>query len=104
MQDRPQPRYAFRCEAQFCTRGTGAHMQGVLSDISLSGCYLETLTPFPIGSQVEVRFASNGKPLTFPGIVRVVHPNMGMGIQFVDMSGELTSALEQVVRAQNHAN
>jgi hypothetical protein len=104
MQNRPHPRYAFRCEAQFCPQGTSATMAGMLSDISLSGCYMETLTPLPIGTQLDVKFTSNGVTLNLPGIVRVVHPNMGMGIQFSDLNGECSHALEQIVRAQNHAN
>jgi hypothetical protein len=104
MQNRPYPRYAFRCEAQFCPHGTVANMSGTLSDISLSGCYLETLSPLPIGTQLDVTFTSNGVVVAIPGIVRVVHPNMGMGVQFSDLSGERAKALEQIIRAQNHAN
>jgi hypothetical protein len=104
MQNRPYPRYAFRCEAQFCPHGTSATMPGTISDISLSGCYIETLTPLPIGTQMDVTFASHGVSLALPGVVRVVHPNMGMGVQFSDLSGTRAQALEQVVRAQNHSN
>jgi PilZ domain len=104
MSNRPYPRYAFRCEAQFCPHGTDAGMAGMLSDISLSGCYIETLSPLPIGTQLDVRFVSNGISLALPGIVRVIHPSMGMGIQFINLPAEPAQRLEQLVRSQNHAN
>ena len=97
---RPATRYDFRCEAQFCKRGSNAPLRGFLSDISLSGCYFETITPEPVGTPVEVSFQASGAYVRFCGVVRVVHPNMGMGIEFADLSPEAARALQSLVRAQ----
>ena len=77
---RPATRYDFRCEAQFCKRGSNAPLRGFLSDISLSGCYFETITPEPVGTPVEVSFQATGASVRLCGVVRVVHPNMGMAL------------------------
>lgn len=100
MDKRPATRYDFRCEAEFCKRGSNAPLRGFLSDISLTGCYLETLTPEPVGTPVEVIFQSNGARVRLPGVVRVVHPSMGMGIEFAELSADAAKALQGVVKAK----
>lgn len=100
MEKRPATRYDFRCEAQFCKCGSNAPLRGFLSDISLSGCYMETLTPEPVGTQVEVLFQAAATRVRLPGVVRVVHPTMGMGIEFVELSPDAAKALQNVVKAK----
>ena len=100
MEKRPATRYDFRCEAEFCKRGSNAPFRGFLSDISLSGCYFETITPEPPGAQVEVSFQAAGRLVRLPGVVRVVHPSMGMGIEFAELSPEMTKALQGLVQAK----
>ncbi|HEX6907035.1 MAG TPA: PilZ domain-containing protein [Terriglobales bacterium] len=100
VEKRPATRYDFRCEAQFCKRGSNAPLRGFLSDISLSGCYMETLTPEPVGTQVEVLFQAAATRVRLPGVVRVVHPTMGMGIEFVELSPDAAKELQNVVKAK----
>ncbi len=42
----------------------------------------------------------NGAQLKIPGIVRSVHPTMGMGIEFVGVTSEIMQALEGIVKSQ----
>ncbi len=100
MDKRPATRYDFRCEAQFCKRGSNAPFRGFLSDISLTGCYFETITPEPVGTAVEVMFQAAGAPLRLSGVVRVVHPSMGMGIEFANLSPDAAKALQGLVKSQ----
>ena len=100
MEKRPATRYDFRCEAEFCKRGSNAPLRGFLSDISLSGCYFETITPEPAGTAVDVSFQAAGARVRLPGIVRVVHPSMGMGIEFSELSPDAAKALKGLIMAQ----
>lgn len=100
MDKRPATRYDFRCEAQYCKRGSDAPFRGLLSDISLTGCYMETMTPEPVGTAVEVLFQTNGARVRLPGVVRVVHPSMGMGIEFAQLSPESAKLLQGLVKAK----
>jgi hypothetical protein len=100
MEKRPATRYDFRCEAEFCKRGSSATFRGFLSDISLTGCYMEIMTPEPVGTNVEILFQANGARVRLPGVVRVVHPSMGMGIEFAQLSPESAQALHGLVKAQ----
>ena len=99
VENRPQTRYDFRCEATFA-KSAGASLPGVISDISLSGCYLETITPEPVGTALQVEFEFNGSRVQLPGVVRVVHPAMGMGIQFSSVPQDFSERLQKLVQAQ----
>ena len=100
MEKRPATRYDFRCEAEFCKQGSNAPLRGFLSDISLTGCYMETITTEPVGTAVDVLFQASGTRVRLPGVVRVVHPSMGMGIEFAQLSPEAAKALQTLVKAQ----
>ena len=55
------------------------------NDVSLNGCYLETMNSLPVGTLIRVRLELGGSP--FEAIARVVHaqPHMGMGVEFVEI-------------------
>ena len=42
---------------QLCTR---ARISGRATELGISGCYVDALSPFPVGSAVAVRLASEG--------------------------------------------
>jgi hypothetical protein len=53
-----------------------------LTDVSAGACYLESTTPFPVGSPVLLSVRASDKEYIFEGVVRVSHPETGMGIEF----------------------
>ena len=55
-----------------------------LTDLSLGGCYMETLSPFPEKTYVLLKISAGEKELQIPGLVRVMHPSHGMGIEFTN--------------------
>jgi len=57
-----------------------AHCQ--LTDLSLGGCYVETESPFPQSSAVDLCLKAAGMEFHTEGLVRVMHPAHGMGIEF----------------------
>jgi hypothetical protein len=54
-----------------------------LTDVSAGACYLESATPFPAGAPVLLSVRASDKEYIFDGIVRVSHPETGMGIEFM---------------------
>jgi len=52
------------------------------SDLSLGGCFLDTLNPFKEGTEVRVRISHNSTTFTALGKVVFVLPNLGMGVAF----------------------
>ena len=53
-----------------------------LTDLSLGGCYVETQSPFPQSSAVDLCLRAGGMEIHTEGLVRVMHPGRGMGIEF----------------------
>ncbi len=53
-----------------------------LTDMSLGGCYVETESPFPQSSAVDLCLKAAGMEIHTEGFVRVMHPGHGMGIEF----------------------
>jgi hypothetical protein len=53
-----------------------------LTDVSAGACYLESATPFPAGTPVVLSIRAHDKEYILDGVVRVSHPETGMGTEF----------------------
>lgn len=65
-----------------------------LTDLSLYGCYLEISSPFPISTRVTLSMRAAGVELRSQGIVRVMHPERGMGVEFTKATAEQREQVE----------
>ena len=81
---RTSPRFPLIVLAQVTALPAGAELQARTSDVSRSGCYIDTLHPLPKGSQVFIRLSQKGEIFEAEGTVMYVSPGLGMGVQFVD--------------------
>lgn len=69
-----------------------------ISDISLGGCYIDTIAQVPVGEPLSlVIAASNGDSMQFQGRVAYVLENFGFGIEFVDLTDAQRQFLGEVV-------
>jgi CheY-like chemotaxis protein len=59
-----------------------------LTDLSLGGCYVETESPFPEQSGITLRLKADDVEVQAEGVVRVMHPSSGMGIEFAARTPE----------------
>ena len=59
-----------------------------LTDLSLGGCYVETESPFPEGAAVDLCLKAADMEIHLEGLVRVMHPSTGMGIEFPSRTSE----------------
>jgi hypothetical protein len=73
---------------------SGTRLSARISELSVGGCYVDVLAPFPEGTLVKLRiirdqgvFATNGK-------VVYTHANFGMGVAFTDLTFDQRSILE----------
>lgn len=83
---RGAPRYAMVLAAEVVELPRGARLLARTSDISRTGCYIDTLNPVPKGSQIRVRFTHNNEPFEALGSVVYVSPSLGMGVVFVHVT------------------
>jgi c-di-GMP-binding flagellar brake protein YcgR len=59
-----------------------------LTDLSLGGCYVQTESPFPQSSAIDLCLKASGLQIHTQGLVRVMHPGHGMGIEFPSRTEE----------------
>jgi len=69
--------------------------QCTLTDLSLGGCYVETESPFPERSGITLCLKAEDMEVQAEGLVRVMHPGFGMGIEF---AARTTDERAQVAR------
>jgi CheY-like chemotaxis protein len=65
-----------------------------LTDLSLGACYVESESPFPIGTRLDLILQARGKFAAAGGSVRVLHPAYGMGIEFLAETTQQRAAVE----------
>src|ERR1700675_3030784 len=66
-----------------------------LTDLSVGGCYLEMASPFPRSSRVALSMRAGGGEGRAQGVVRVMHPDKGMGLDFIQATPEDREAVEK---------
>ena len=66
-----------------------------LTDLSLGGCYLEISSPFPMATRVTLSMRAAGIEIRAQGVVRVMHPDKGMGVEFTQATSEHRAAVEK---------
>lgn len=59
-----------------------------LTDLSVGGCYVQTDAPLPQLSGVDLCIRAAGMEIHAEGVVRVMHPGHGMGIEFPARTAE----------------
>ena len=70
-----------------------------LTDLSLSACYLQTESPFPVRTRLRMTMKVKVKELELQieGIVRVMHPGAGMGVEFTQNTSEGKARVEEFI-------
>jgi hypothetical protein len=93
-----------RIAARFSCRGgaelrdqSGNRLWGTVSDLSMTGCYVETFAPLAPGARVQLNITVENTELHAVADVKTSHPTMGMGLSFTEMSSEDRERLDHVV-------
>ncbi len=68
------------------------------SDLSLRGCYIETIYPFPVGATLELKLQLN-ETLLILATVATKDPQVGNGLQFTKMLPEDVEVLRAFIEA-----
>jgi len=90
------PRHICRIQALVAIEGTDMSSPAIVSDISLSGCYLEMLSPFPVNALIELTMNPSNSTLHVHGQVRTSQNGMGMGISFIGLTPENFEKLRKI--------
>jgi hypothetical protein len=92
---RANVRYLFTAAADVVDLETNARLNGRTSDLARGGCYIDTISTFPIGTNVSLRLTSEDR--SFESRARVVYetPGVGMGLAFMSVEPDQLWVLEK---------
>jgi CheY-like chemotaxis protein len=68
-----------------------------LVGLSFGGCFLRTQSPFPAHTRVELLLRAADGSVKTQGKVRLMDPELGMGIEFLNRTSEHRHRLEQLI-------
>ena len=90
-EQRRHPR--FKCEGNLELKTDGGTIRtwATFTDISTTGCYVEMMTTFPVGTKMELQLGMNGFLVVGTAIVRATYP-FGYGHRVPLALGELPPA------------
>ena len=79
------PRYPFLALAEIIDEKENARKSSQVRDLSLQGCYVEMINPFPEGTTVVVEIYTETEFLEARAKVAYFEPKQGMGLTFDEM-------------------
>ncbi|MGH9713176.1 MAG: PilZ domain-containing protein [Candidatus Acidiferrales bacterium] len=91
---RSTPRYALIATAEIVEPVGNIRLSGRTSEIGLGGCYVDVLNTLPKGTVIELSIQRDIGVLKTWGRVVYAQENMGMGVQFFDISPEQQTLLK----------
>lgn len=91
---RRSPRFPLIAAAEIHEESTGSQLSGCVSDISATGCYVDTINPLPGGTPVCVKIFNQAQSFEAAATVAYSLMNLGMGLSF----GEVTPSSRAVLR------
>jgi len=99
---RATPRFAFVAEAEVTWPVDQTRVVARISELSARGCYVDTVYPFPLDTELNVRIRYGCSTCELPGKVIYTHSGYGMGVLFGALSpihrATLDSWLDELAR------
>jgi len=87
-------RHLVIASAEIVELSSGARFSTRTTDLSPGGCFVDTLTPFPVGSQVRVTIYRGKSHFETHGSVVYSQQGLGMGIAFGELEPRHRASLE----------
>ena len=85
---RVQTRYPFTASADVYELRSQTRLNGRCSDLSVGGCYVDTLSPLAVGAVVRIRLVRDSRAFEAAAVITYAHTSMGMGLAFTGMKRE----------------
>ena len=78
-------RYPFAADVELLDLENGTKTEGVTSDISMGGVFICTSKPLPSKTRLRITLTCKEQKVEALGVVRIVKPRIGMGMEFIDL-------------------
>lgn len=92
---RRTPRSAFTAAVVVVEPKSRTRIDAHTSDLSIGGCYVDTMSPFPQGTDVQLRLTTQEKSFNTKARVTYSLFGVGMGLGFTAVGPEQLSILEK---------
>jgi hypothetical protein len=92
---RRSPRYSFIASAELIEQKADVRIASRVSELSLHGCYLDMMNPFPTGTMVLVKIAAGDSFFEARSKIVYSQPNMGAGVGFLQVAPDSQAVLER---------
>jgi PilZ domain len=80
---------------------SGSRIKARVADLSLHGCYVDTLNPLPVGCAVRLRIQKANESVELLASVSSQHPGSGMGLEFNEITPEQRGSLRNWLAGAN---
>jgi len=92
---RRTPRFSYIAQDELREDASQVRVVSRVSELSLNGCYLDMMNPFPAGTMVTLRITAGEE--TFEAHAKIIYstPNMGAGAAFLDVDPKHQSLLKR---------
>ena len=92
---RRTPRYTFIASAELIEETSDVRIATRVSELSLYGCYLDMMNPFPVGTLVLVKISARDAFFQAKSKIVYAQPNMGAGVVFLETEPEYQPVIER---------
>jgi hypothetical protein len=95
-QERRQvPRYPFIANAELVEERSDMRIAIRVSELSLGGCYLDIMSPLPVGMLVRVKISAGVEFFEAKAeiLYSLAHPG-GLGVRFIDVEPQYRAVLQ----------
>jgi PilZ domain len=89
------PRYSFIASAELIEVKADVRIASRVSELSLHGCYLDMMNPFPKGTLVLVKVSAGDAYFEARAKIIYEQPNMGAGVGFLEIGPDSQAVLER---------
>ena len=94
-------RFPFEAPVEVIREQSHERITGVTGEISLHGCFVNTVFSFPVGSVVNLTISEPGRSLSVTGEIAYVLTRKGIGIRFCQIESEDAVALQEWLEELN---
>ena len=90
---RKHTRFPFIASAEVLAENNGSRLDARISDISVAGCYVDTINPLPDGTPVRLKIFNESQAFEAVATVVYSHTHLGMGLRFSEVPPHSVSVL-----------
>lgn len=87
-----------QCVVEIVLDSSAGRRASRISDLSIGGCYVESISTYRIGEELAFELKSDGRTLRFTGEVAYVLEGFGFGLKFTNLGPEHLEFLKAEVR------